>query len=157
MNLPAVRAVQSPEITNALQQYSNRAQRHWERVVSLLRREALEKGVGFNKGNNGQLFLSRICDHDFFCLINPHHPEYVIQDLNYISDHSLVTKNSKGLFCRASLISHFEEIEPGIYKLIFGTDVVEHYLAEALTVEYDATLIDMFKTKPAPILYKKCK
>ena len=152
MNLPVVRSVQSPEITNALQQYSNRAQRHWERIVLLLRKEAFEKGVSFKKRNNGESFLSRVCDNEFFRAINPTHPEYVIEDMEYISAHPLVTRNSKGLYLGASLISLFEETDHGVYNLIFGPAVVQHYLEGALTVEYDANLIDTFRKQFTPIL-----
>lgn len=155
MNLPVVRSVQSPEITNALQQYSNRAQRHWERIVLLLRKEAFEKGVSFKKRNNGESFLSRVCDNEFFRAINPTHPEYVIEDMEYISAHPLVTRNSKGLYLGASLISLFEETDHGVYNLIFGPAVVQHYLEGALTVEYDANLIDTFRKQFTPVLYKR--
>lgn len=155
MNLPAVRAVQSPEITNALQQYTKSVGKYWEKTIRFLRNEALSKGISFSQKSNGGTFLSRTCSENFFRTIDPKHPERVIDAIKHVLTHPLVTQNTKGLYHGVNFVEEFEETEPGIYKLELSRTVVKHYLGGALTVEYDSALVETFKSKSAAVLYKK--
>ncbi|MBE6257366.1 MAG: hypothetical protein E7103_05340 [Prevotella sp.] len=155
MNLPAARAAQSPEITNALQQYTKSVGKYWEKTIRFLRNEALSKGISFSQKSNGGTFLFRTCSENFFRKIDPKHPERVIEAIKYVLTHPLVTQNAKGLFYGVNFVEEFEETDPGIYKLELSRTVVKHYLAGALTVEYDSALVETFKSKSAAVLYKK--
>lgn len=54
-----------------------------------------------------------------------------------------------------SFITLFMEKGDGEYLMELGKEVIRHYLAEDLSVEYDSDLVISFKTIAAPVLYKK--
>ena len=148
-------AKQSDEITDAFLQYNKSILKYWEKTIGILRHELSVQGVRLGKRCQGSLFLSRIYNKDFFEKIDKKHPERVVEALYYISAHPLVS--IKGKAHVISFIWEFKQIDdkPWEYRLEFTPAVVKHFLAEDLTVEYDASLSTTFNTKAAPILYKK--
>ena len=154
-NALVANAKQSDEITDAFLQYNKSILRYWEKTIGILRHELAEQGVRLGKRCQGSLFLSRICSKEFFERIDKKHPERVVEALYYISTHPLVS--SKGNAHVISFIWEFKQIveNPWEYRLEFTPAVVKHFLADDITVEYNADLTTTFISKAAPILYKK--
>lgn len=152
-NFPAIRTAQSPEITNAFQQYTRYVGKCWERTISILRNEALDKGYRFGKRCKGGLFLRRVCDRAFLRRIDPVHPQRALEALQYIAENPVVIKRPK--YMAVSFIPSLIENDNGEYLMELGKEVIRHYLAEDLSVEYDSDLVISFKTIAAPVLYKK--
>lgn len=146
-------AKQSSEVTDGLLQYTKYTLKCWEKTVAILREEVLDKGQRFGKRCPGGLFLLRVCGNDFFKRIDPIHPDRATDALRDIFAHPIVIK--KPLFFGVSFISTFEDLENGDCLIEFTNNVVRHYLADDLSVEYDASLVTSFRRVASAFLYKK--
>ena len=152
-NLPAVRTAQSPEITDALQQYTRYIGKCWERTIAILRNEALDRGYRFGKRCKGGLFLRRVCDSEFLRRIDPVHPQRALKALQHIAENPVVIKSPT--YMAVSFIPSLIENGNGEYLMELGNEVIRHYLSDELSIEYDSDLVMSFSTASAAILYKK--
>lgn len=150
---PTLRSAQSPEITDAFQQYTKYIGKCWEKTVGIFRREVLNKGYKLGKRCKGGFNLERVCNNEFFKAIDSKHPERAIDALKFIQSHPPVI--TKPYYHGVSFIEEMTELPSGEYAILFTSAVIRHYLAEDLSVEYDESLVNSFKSQSASILYKK--
>lgn len=160
---------QSREITESFPQLTKYPMKCWERFIGLLRlryKEALtsrtEDGKKLTFSETLQMIRNLRFDPK---TIDENHPGKVIDAANQIRKTSIVSFGSdtpsgvvldkKGRFHATNLLADVN-YQGNRLTLEFPSAILMHFFGKELTVEYDANIKQILKTKFGPILYQRC-
>lgn len=161
---------QSREITESFPQYTGSTGEYWEKFLELLRdrydiiteqykagdrkkswSETLSeiKQVVFDVRKVDAKHVQRVVDAAYSMLNSP--------IIIYGEDTSSGVKtNQKGRFKAINTLQDVDYDKKRTLKIVFTDAILAHYLGEKLTVEYDAHIKSLLKTKFGSILYQRC-
>ena len=160
---------QTREITESFPQLTGDTQKYWDKFIELLRLRYDEVTTARTKDGK-KLTWSETIDRIRFISFNPQsidrgHVDRVVNAANTISKTRIVIYGSespggvvfdkKGRFLSTNLLG-IVDYEYKKLTIEFPHFILKQFFGKELSVEYDAHVKSLLKTKFAPVLYQRC-